>query len=58
VEIARPRERKALNHDPHFRTIRAAVTAYLLETQRVRRARAAARAADLKNPILPVESPA
>jgi nitrate/nitrite transport system ATP-binding protein len=58
VEIARPRERKALNHDPHFRSIRAAVTSYLLETQRVRRARAATKSHDLGKPALPVESPA
>jgi nitrate/nitrite transport system ATP-binding protein len=38
VEIPRPRERRALNLDPHFRRIRASITAYLLETQRARRA--------------------
>jgi nitrate/nitrite transport system ATP-binding protein len=58
VEIARPRERKALNHDPRFRTIRTTVTEYLLETQRVRRARAKANAPSVNNPVLSVESPA
>jgi nitrate/nitrite transport system ATP-binding protein len=58
VEIARPRERKALNHDKHFREIRASLTAYLLETQRVRRARAAAGAPTVSDPGVPLESPA
>jgi nitrate/nitrite transport system ATP-binding protein len=58
VEIARPRERRALNHDQHFRTIRASVTEYLLETQRVRRARAVAGTPAVSEPAVPVESPA
>lgn len=36
VEIARPRDRRALNHDPEFRRIRGAVIEYLLETKRAR----------------------
>ncbi len=31
VKLARPRDRKALNHDPEFKAIRNAVTRYLLE---------------------------
>jgi nitrate/nitrite transport system ATP-binding protein len=58
VEITRPRQRKALNHDPHFRSIRVSVTEYLLETQRVRRARAKTATSSMSNPALPVESPA
>ncbi len=34
VNIARPRERRALNHDPEFRRIRVAVIEYLLSTKR------------------------
>ena len=30
VEIPRPRDRKAINHDPHFKEIRRQVTEYLL----------------------------
>jgi nitrate/nitrite transport system ATP-binding protein len=30
VEIPRPRDRKAINHDPHFKDIRRQVTEYLL----------------------------
>jgi nitrate/nitrite transport system ATP-binding protein len=37
VSIARPRQRRALNHDPEFRRVRAAVIEYLLATQRERR---------------------
>lgn len=36
VEIPRPRDRRALNHDPEFRRIRGAVIEYLLETKRAR----------------------
>jgi nitrate/nitrite transport system ATP-binding protein len=32
VEIPRPRDRKAINHDPHFKDIRRQVTEYLLGT--------------------------
>jgi nitrate/nitrite transport system ATP-binding protein len=32
VDIARPRDRKALNHDPRFKTIRKEVISYLLGT--------------------------
>jgi nitrate/nitrite transport system ATP-binding protein len=58
VEIARPRDRRAMNHDPHFRQIRASVTDYLLETQRVRRARSSANRRVAAESALPVESPA
>ncbi len=37
VDIARPRERKALNHDARFRALRAEITEYLLSTRRKRR---------------------
>lgn len=36
VEIARPRDRRALNHDPAFRRIRGEVIEYLLETKKSR----------------------
>jgi nitrate/nitrite transport system ATP-binding protein len=38
VTIARPRERRALNHDPEFQRIRANVIEYLLESKRKQRA--------------------
>ncbi|SDE67583.1 ABC transporter ATP-binding protein [Ruegeria marina] len=31
VEIARPRERGAMNHDPYFKTLRGKVTQYLMD---------------------------
>jgi nitrate/nitrite transport system ATP-binding protein len=34
VEIARPRDRRALNHDPRFKAVRRRVIAYLLEAGR------------------------
>jgi len=37
VEIARPRDRRALNHDAHFREIRRSVTEYLLSTKSARK---------------------
>ena len=37
VSIARPRERRALNHEPEFQRIRANVIEYLLESKRTRR---------------------
>lgn len=37
VGIPRPRNRRALNHDPAFRRIRASLTEYLLSTQRAKR---------------------
>jgi nitrate/nitrite transport system ATP-binding protein len=58
VEIERPRERRALNHDPHFRKIRAEITEYLLETQRVRRARVPSDAPNVVERVLSLESPA
>jgi nitrate/nitrite transport system ATP-binding protein len=38
VDIERPRERKALNHDPRFRAIRLGVLEYLLESGKQKRA--------------------
>jgi nitrate/nitrite transport system ATP-binding protein len=38
VSIARPRDRRALNHDPEFQRIRASVIEYLLESKRSQRA--------------------
>jgi nitrate/nitrite transport system ATP-binding protein len=40
IAIPRPRQRRALNHDPEFRRVRAAVIEYLLSTQREPRRRA------------------
>jgi nitrate/nitrite transport system ATP-binding protein len=37
VDIPRPRDRKALNHDPKFVQIRKAIIEYLLDTQRAKR---------------------
>lgn len=34
VEIARPRERVALNHDPYFRQVRSALIEYLMSTKK------------------------
>jgi nitrate/nitrite transport system ATP-binding protein len=36
ISIPRPRDRRALNHDPEFRRVRAAVIEYLLSTKRTR----------------------
>lgn len=44
VAIDRPRDRRAINHDPRFRKIRASVTEYLLDTQRAKRRPEAERA--------------
>src|SRR6185369_17943218 len=41
VEIERPRDRKALNHDPHFRHARNQLIEYLLGAGRPRRPAAA-----------------
>ena len=38
VDIERPRERKALNHDPRFRATRLSVLEYLLESGKQKRA--------------------
>jgi nitrate/nitrite transport system ATP-binding protein len=43
VNIARPRDRKALNRDPRFRALRLGVLEYLLESGKAKRAEAAAR---------------
>jgi nitrate/nitrite transport system ATP-binding protein len=50
VDIPRPRERKALNHDPRFRQIRLGVLEYLLESGKAKRAETAARAAAASTP--------
>ena len=41
IHIPRPRNRRALNHDPEFRHVRTAVIEYLLSTKRAPRAVAA-----------------
>lgn len=38
VDIERPRDRKAMNHHPRFKAIRAEVTSYLLDSSKKRRA--------------------
>lgn len=38
VEIARPRDRKAINHDPHFRQARREVAEFLLKSRLTQRA--------------------
>jgi nitrate/nitrite transport system ATP-binding protein len=43
VDIPRPRERKALNHDPRFKSIRAQVIDYLLSSAQRKRAEGATR---------------
>lgn len=45
IHIPRPRERRALNHDPEVRHVRTAVVDYLLSTRKQPRAAAAAAAA-------------
>lgn len=52
VAIARPRERRALNHDPEFQHIRANVIEYLLESKRTQRAAPRASSAPLLVPAL------
>lgn len=39
VNLARPRDRKALNHDPEFKHLRAHITSRLLEIGQARRGR-------------------
>jgi len=36
VEIPRPRNRKALNHDPHFKSLRREVVEFMLNSKRAR----------------------
>jgi nitrate/nitrite transport system ATP-binding protein len=43
VDIARPRDRKAINHDPRFKAVRRRVIEYLLETGGTARAAGARR---------------
>lgn len=45
VDIARPRDRKALNHEPRFKAIRGAVYEYLLDSSAQRKRAHAAKAA-------------
>ncbi len=49
VDIARPRDRKALNHDPKFKELRLEVTDYLLQSSAAKRAKV--------TPSLPVSMP-
>ena len=49
VDIARPRDRKALNHDPKFKELRLEVTDYLLQSLAAKRAKI--------TPSLPVSMP-
>jgi nitrate/nitrite transport system ATP-binding protein len=58
VSLARPRERAAINDDPEFRRLRAAVTRYLLDASRGKEKQCEARVA-LPNvsPIQPKEPP-
>ncbi len=49
VDIARPRDRKALNHDPKFKELRLEVTDYLLQSSAAKRAKI--------TPSLPVSMP-
>ncbi len=37
VEIPRPRDRRALNHDPKFRLLRSQITQFLLDSRQTRR---------------------
>ena len=48
VDIPRPRERKALNHDPRFRAIRLGVLEYLLQSGKQRRTEREAAASKIK----------
>ena len=50
IEIARPRNRKALNHDERFKTIRSEVIEFLLDSAARKRGRAARREA---TPLVP-----
>jgi nitrate/nitrite transport system ATP-binding protein len=52
VSIARPRERRALNHEPEFQRIRASVIDYLLESKRAQKAAPRAAAAPALVPAL------
>jgi nitrate/nitrite transport system ATP-binding protein len=52
VAIARPRERRALNHEPEFQRIRANVIEYLLESKRTKRAVPRASSAPVLVPAL------
>ncbi len=52
VGLARPRDRKAMNHDPAFRQLRATITQYLLD---VEAAKPTSGDADLKHPdVVPI----
>jgi nitrate/nitrite transport system ATP-binding protein len=49
VDIERPRDRKALNHDPRFKRLRNEVIDYLLSAARTKRAAKAAKSPQLRN---------
>jgi nitrate/nitrite transport system ATP-binding protein len=52
VAIARPRERRALNHEPEFQRLRANVIEYLLESKRTKRAAPRASSVPALVPVL------
>jgi nitrate/nitrite transport system ATP-binding protein len=52
ISIPRPRDRRALNHDPEFRRVRAEVVEYLLSTKRARPAAPPTPAPELSVPTL------
>jgi len=56
VEIARPRDRRALNHDPHFREIRRSITEYLLSTKRAKMKETSKSRERLVAPVLEVST--
>ncbi|HXK20312.1 MAG TPA: ABC transporter ATP-binding protein [Polyangiaceae bacterium] len=56
VDIERPRDRKALNHDPRFRALRLGVLEYLLESGKQKRAEREAGAAVVAEPAPNVPS--
>jgi len=54
VDLARPRDRAAVNHDPAFRRIRGEVTRWLLDVQSRRGGKASARGIELPD-LVPVD---
>jgi nitrate/nitrite transport system ATP-binding protein len=59
VDLARPRNRSAINEDPNFKRLRQAVTGYLMNVVAERSAKAAVSARTLPNvvPITQIEKP-
>lgn len=51
VDIARPRDRKELNHDPTFKAIRGEIIEYLLGSAKRKRAPARSATPELVNPV-------